>query len=54
MATRPRDTSPDAWAQQQAALARLGAEGRVRMAIELSESVRSIQLEGILARKVRG
>ena len=47
---RPRDTHPDAWARQLAALERLGPEGRVRIAAELSESVRSIQLEGIQAR----
>jgi hypothetical protein len=37
-------------AQQLAALARLGPEGRIRIALELSEAVRSIQLQGILAR----
>lgn len=49
-AGRPGDTTPDAWAAQSAALDRLGPEGRVRAAIDLSESVRSIQLEGMLAR----
>lgn len=47
---RPGDTTPEAWAAQSAALDRLGPEGRVRAAIDLSESVRSIQLEGMLAR----
>jgi hypothetical protein len=50
MAARPQDTSPEAWSRRLAALARLGEEGRVQVAIELSEAVRSIQLAGILAR----
>ena len=50
MVARPQDTSPEAWSRQLAALTRLGAEGRVQVAIELSEAVRAIHLEGILAR----
>jgi hypothetical protein len=47
---RARDTSAAAWDAQRAALARMGPESRVRVAMDLSESVREIQIEGILAR----
>lgn len=50
MTPRPLDTSPDAWEAHLAALGRLGAQGRVLAALELSEAVRSIQLAGIRAR----
>jgi hypothetical protein len=50
MSQRPRDTSPEAWRRQLDALERLGAVGRLRAAIELSDVVRAIQLEGIQAR----
>lgn len=50
MSIRPRDTTPEAWSAQLAALDRLGPEGRVRVALDLSEAVRSIELAGILAR----
>ncbi len=50
MSIRPRDTTPEAWSEQLAALERLGPEGRVRVALDLSEAVRSIELAGILAR----
>lgn len=50
MATRPDDTSQAAWQLQRQAVARLSPEARVRTAIELSEAVRAIQIEGILAR----
>ncbi len=50
MNSKPRDTSSDAWVKQHEALARLGPEGRVRAAIDLSEAVRAIQLDGIQAR----
>lgn len=50
MTTRPHDTSPEAWEIYRAALRRLGPEGRVQRALELSEAVRSIHLAGILAR----
>ena len=45
----PRDTSPQAWAQQLAALERIGPAGRVAVAVDLSESVRAIQVAGIEA-----
>lgn len=50
MLAKPHDTSPAAWIAQRSILKRLGPDGRVRAAIDLSDSVRSIQLEGILAR----
>lgn len=50
MSSRPRDTSHDAWEQHRSALARLGPQGRFRVALELSESVRSIQLAGLQSR----
>lgn len=50
MTPRPLDTSPEGWAVQREALARMGGEGRIRTAIELSEAVRTLRLEGILAR----
>jgi hypothetical protein len=49
-ALRPRDTSPEAWERQMRAFEKLGPEGRVRVALELSEAVRTIQLEGIRSR----
>ena len=48
--TVPHDTSVIAWSEQISALARLGPEGRVEVAADLSEAVRSIQLDGIQAR----
>jgi hypothetical protein len=49
-ATIPSDTSQDIWDIQVAAYERLGPEGRVRIAIELSESVRSIHVAGVRSR----
>jgi len=46
----PRDTSPDAWEVQQVALERLGGSGRVAVALDLSEAIQTIQLDGIQAR----
>ena len=50
MAARPADTTPEAWDAQRKALARLGPAGRVRVAIELSDAVRDIRIEGLLTR----
>jgi hypothetical protein len=50
MSTQPLDTTVEGWLVQREALARLSGEARVRTAIELSEAVRTLQLEGILAR----
>lgn len=48
--TAPRDTSPGAHAAQQAALAKLGIEGRLRVGVDLSESVREIAVEALRRR----
>jgi hypothetical protein len=50
MSTTPLDTTSEAWLVQREALARMGGEARVQTAIELSEAVRVLQMEGILAR----
>lgn len=50
MFTRPFDTTPEAWAAQRQALARMDPEARVRVALDLSDSVRAIQIEGLCAR----
>lgn len=50
MTLRALDTTPDARKAQQTALARLGPEGRLRAALEMSESVRRIRLAGLRAR----
>lgn len=48
--TIPRDTSPEVWDMQVTALDRLGPEGRVGVALELSEFVRSVHAAGIRSR----
>lgn len=50
MTLRALDTTPDARVAQQSALARLGPEGRLRAALEMSESVRRIRLAGLRSR----
>jgi hypothetical protein len=47
---RPADTSEGAWELTRAVYARLEPEGRLRMAFEASEFVRSIARQGIQAR----
>lgn len=47
---REQDTHPSAHAAQLAAHRRLGPEGRVRLAAEMSEDARRISLEGIRGR----
>jgi hypothetical protein len=47
---RANDTSAAGWNAQQAALKRLSPESRMRVAIDLSESLREIKIQGILAR----
>ena len=44
------DTSPDALHAQLAAARRLGPEGRLRVAVELSEETRRIAIEGVMRR----
>jgi hypothetical protein len=47
----PRDTNEAAHAAQVAAVRRLGPDGRVRIAVEMSETTRRIALEGLLRRR---
>lgn len=46
----PLDTSEDAQRLQDAAHAALGPDGRLRVAFEMSESVRQIYLDGLRER----
>lgn len=50
MSSRPRDTSDSSWATQRAVLAAMDPASRVQIAVDLSESVREIQIQGLLAR----
>jgi hypothetical protein len=50
MSTRPRDTSDASWVAQRGAVGGMDPASRVRAAIDLSDSVREIQIEGLLAR----
>jgi len=47
MKIEPLDTSPSAQAHQDQAHIRLGPEGRLRVALELSEAVRDLRLAGL-------
>jgi hypothetical protein len=46
-----RDTDAAAHAAQVAATRRLGPDGRVRIAVEMSEATRRIAIEGLLRRR---
>lgn len=50
MDTRPADTSPASWKAQREILAEMDPAERVRVAIELSEAVRELQIQGLLSR----
>lgn len=50
MSLRPLDTTPAALEAQRAALSRLGGEGRVRAALEMSDSIRRVRLSGLRSR----
>lgn len=50
MSTRPADTSPEAWRVQQDALSRIGPAARFRAAVEMSDAIREIQIEGVRSR----
>jgi len=50
MSTRPRDTSATSWRTQREILARMDPTSRIRTAIDLSDSVRELQIEGMLVR----
>jgi hypothetical protein len=50
MSTRPRDTSDASWVAQREVVAAMDPSSRLQAAIDLSESVREIQIQGLLAR----
>lgn len=50
MRNPPDDTSVASWHTQLGILARMDPESRVRAAIELSDAVRELQIQGILVR----
>ena len=50
MSSRPIDTAPAGWSQYEAILDRIGETARLNAAIELSEAVRQIRLDGIRSR----
>ncbi|WP_405282693.1 hypothetical protein V3331_11970 [Gaopeijia maritima] len=50
MTPRPLDTDADSWKRHTAALSRMDGPARLRVALELSETVREIRLAGIRAR----
>jgi hypothetical protein len=50
MSARPRDTSDASWVAQRDAVGGMDPASRVRAAIDLSDSVREIQIQGLLAR----
>jgi hypothetical protein len=50
MSTKPHDTSAASWAAQRDAVAAMEPRARVQVAIDLSESVRELQIQGLLAR----
>lgn len=50
MSIRRLDTTADALEAQRSALGRLGPEGRVRAALDMSDSIRGIRLSGLRSR----
>jgi hypothetical protein len=50
MSTKPHDTSSASWVAQRDAVAAMEPRFRVQVAIDLSESVRELQIQGLLAR----
>ena len=50
MSIRRLDTTADALEAQRSAHGRLGPEGRVRAALDMSDSIRGIRLSGLRAR----
>jgi len=50
MSSRPIDTAPASWSQYEAILDRIGETARLNAAIELSDAVRTIRLDGIRSR----
>lgn len=50
MSLRPLDTTTAAWKAQRSAFGKLGPEGRLRAALEMSDAMRRIRLSGIRSR----
>jgi len=50
MSTKPHDTSDPSWVAQRDAIAAMKPSSRLQVAIDLSESVRELQIQGLLAR----
>jgi hypothetical protein len=50
MSTKPHDTSDASWVAQRDAVAAMEPSCLVQVAIDLSESVRELQIQGLLAR----
>lgn len=50
MSLRPLDTTPAAWKVQRSAFGKLGPEGRLRAALDMSDAMRRIRLLGIRSR----
>jgi hypothetical protein len=50
MSTKPYDTSETSWLAQREAVAAMEPSFRLQVAIDLSESVRELQIQGLLAR----
>lgn len=50
MISCPHDTLPEVWVRYINTMERLGPRGRLEAAIEMSESVRQLQVDGIVSR----
>ena len=50
MSNRPHDTSDASWVAQRNAVAAMEPSSRLEVAIDLSEAVRELQIQGLLAR----
>jgi hypothetical protein len=50
MSHRPHDTSEASWVAQRDAVAAMDPASRLQVALELSDSVRELQIQGLLAR----
>jgi hypothetical protein len=53
MSSRPQDTSEASWLVQREIIGRMDPSARVRAAIDLSDSVRELQIQGLLLRNPR-
>lgn len=52
MVRPPHDTSTESWAVRREAILAMDPSDRVRVAIELSEAVRELQIQGLLDRNL--